>query len=238
MAASTLLVPVGAEMEVPMAEDAWRQVIYHSEEFEGLSVYQNCFAGVVEDLRKAVLPEATELSLVASGIVTLPLKQLKHLDTLILADQSMSVIPPEIGELVNLTTLYLDFLDIEDLPPELGRCARLKGVHIRGNTKLSALPPEIGDLRELERLRCNKNALTSLPAELADCAKLRFLDCSDNKIARVPAELRYFEKLDLICHSDHLVWPPSDIVSTLEAGKLTAWMREHHQTPVRAVRKR
>ena len=68
---------------------------------------------------------------------------------------------------------------IETLPPELGRCARLQKLALAGN-RLQALPAELAACHNLELLRIAANRLTELPAWLLDLPRLTWLAYAGN----------------------------------------------------------
>ncbi|CAN6583182.1 unnamed protein product [Malus baccata var. baccata] len=108
------------------------------------------------------------------------MSQLKHLRTLNLSDNSIEVLPEEIGKLVhlrfidlsenrglkklpnavcnlyNLQTLRLvECEELESLPQSMGKLINLKHLYVRGCHQLKYLPKGIGRLTNLRRLdRC------------------------------------------------------------------------------------
>ncbi len=74
------------------------------------------------------------------------------------------------------TVLYLPDQSITELPPDIGQLTKLKELDLRGN-QLTALPPEIGKLVNLKKLALGKmvslkpytqkkNMLRELPKEI------------------------------------------------------------------------
>ena len=70
---------------------------------------------------------------------------------------------------------------IESLPPEIGRCDRLQKLALAGN-RLRALPPELATCHQLELLRIAANRLTELPAWLLELPRLTWLACAGNPL--------------------------------------------------------
>ncbi|MEO0003953.1 MAG: hypothetical protein RLZZ22_1645 [Pseudomonadota bacterium] len=68
---------------------------------------------------------------------------------------------------------------IEQLPPEIGRCDRLQKLALAGN-RLRALPAELAACHNLELLRISANQLTELPAWLPDLPRLTWLAYAAN----------------------------------------------------------
>src|SRR5687767_177070 len=64
---------------------------------------------------------------------------------LLLQDENLTQLPPEIGQLMTLCGFTLYHSQVTALPPDFGRLTALKHVSIAG-TRLAELPPEIGGL--------------------------------------------------------------------------------------------
>lgn len=68
---------------------------------------------------------------------------------------------------------------IGSLPPEIGRCGRLQKLALAGN-RLQSLPTELAACNNLELLRIAANRLTELPAWLLDLPRLTWLAYAGN----------------------------------------------------------
>ncbi|EFJ31555.1 hypothetical protein SELMODRAFT_408233 [Selaginella moellendorffii] len=101
-------------------------------------------------------------------------QQWHALQTLNLANCSLTVLPLELTKLPMLRKLLLD------------------------NNKISALPAAIGQLSHLQVLRVDHNMLVSLPAELKQCAALEELSLEHNKLLRLLLDFRAMTKLRLL----------------------------------------
>ena len=78
-----------------------------------------------------------------------------------------------------LRWLILTDNQIEALPPEIGRCTRLQKFMLAGN-RLRSLPPEMANCKGLELLRLSANCLTELPSFLLSLPKLSWLAFAGN----------------------------------------------------------
>lgn len=93
---------------------------------------------------------------------------------------------------------------IAHLPPELGRRPTLQKLMLAGNC-LSSLPAEMAQLHQLELLRISANAFTELPAWLMTLPRLAWLACAGNPwgearaqaMSTVPAPLVEWNQLAL-----------------------------------------
>lgn len=78
-----------------------------------------------------------------------------------------------------LRWLILTDNQLEALPPEIGRCTRLQKLALAGN-QLRSLPAEMAACRGLELLRVSANRLTELPAWLPALPRLSWLAHAGN----------------------------------------------------------
>lgn len=78
-----------------------------------------------------------------------------------------------------LRWLILTDNHVDHLPPEIGRCTRLQKLMLAGN-RLRTLPPELGRCARLELLRLAANRLDELPAWLATMPRLSWLAYAGN----------------------------------------------------------
>jgi hypothetical protein len=78
-----------------------------------------------------------------------------------------------------LRWLILTDNEVEALPPEIGRCARLQKLMLAGN-RLQALPDALADCRSLELLRISANRLAALPGWLPAMPRLAWLAFAGN----------------------------------------------------------
>ena len=85
-----------------------------------------------------------------------------------------------------LRWLILTDNELEALPPEIGNCARLQKLMLAGN-QLRELPPELARCHNLELLRLAANQLTALPEWLLTMPRLSWLAYAGNPLA-APAE--------------------------------------------------
>lgn len=81
----------------------------------------------------------------------------------------------------NLRWLILTDNQISALPPEIGRCTQLQKLMLAGN-QLTHLPPELAACTQLELLRLSANRLTRLPAWLLSMPQLAWLALAGNPI--------------------------------------------------------
>lgn len=88
---------------------------------------------------------------------------------------SAAALPPR------LRWLILTDNEIEALPPEIGRCTRLQKLALAGN-QLTSLPVEMANCRALELLRVSANRLEALPDWLPAMPRLAWLAFAGNPV--------------------------------------------------------
>lgn len=77
----------------------------------------------------------------------------------------------------------LDLADnsITQLPPNIGDLTRLNELSLCDN-KVSTIPSSIGQMKYLESLKMSRNCLDNLTPAICSCYELRDLSLSDNKL--------------------------------------------------------
>lgn len=91
-------------------------------------------------------------------------------------------LPSEMCEFEDLTQLVILNNSIETITPEIAKLISLKKLDLSGN-KLKTLPPEIGKLINLKTLKLNKNPIESIPVEIANCTNLTSLTIKGSKLS-------------------------------------------------------
>lgn len=85
-----------------------------------------------------------------------------------------------------LRWLVLTDNQISTLPPDIGRCRQLQKLMLAGN-RLQALPPEMAGCTQLELLRIAANRLTTLPDWLLQLPRLAWLAFAGNPLRQAAA---------------------------------------------------
>lgn len=170
------------------------------------------------------------LLLIDQGLQTLPpeIKKLRNLKVLEAQGNQFTTLPPELFELKNLKSLNLTNNKLEQIPPEIGKMRNLKVLVVSGN-KLTTLPKEVGSLQNLFWIDVSQQPIKDLPFELSQLPRLRELGLFDANLEKIPPvvmELRHLEKLFL--HSNKLTELPPEIknlqnlkVLVLDLNRLT-----------------
>ncbi|KAM5228926.1 leucine-rich repeat and calponin homology domain-containing protein 4 [Ctenodactylus gundi] len=153
---------------------------------EGLSLYHNCL--------RCLNPA---------------LGNLTALTYLNLSRNQLSSLPPYICQLP-LRVLIVSNNKLGALPPDIGTLGSLRQLDVSSN-ELQSLPMEVCSLRALRDLNVRRNQLSTLPDELGDLPLVR-LDFSCNRVSRIPVSFCRLRHLQVILlDSNPLQSPPAQI---------------------------
>ncbi|MBU1215203.1 MAG: leucine-rich repeat-containing serine/threonine-protein kinase [Gammaproteobacteria bacterium] len=118
---------------------------------------------------------------------------------------------------------------LRTLPPELGLCTRLQKLMLAGN-QLQQLPDELANCRNLELLRIAANRFEHLPDWLFDMPRLAWLACSGNPCSDIneAAALAHL-------HITPVEWHQLELHHKLGEGASGVIYRAHHHEQNAAV---
>ncbi|XP_072536946.1 leucine-rich repeat-containing protein 47 [Salminus brasiliensis] len=123
--------------------------------------------------------------------------ELKALKVLDLSVNALQDLPEELCSLGELTTLNISCNNIKDLPNGLSRCTKLCSINVSKNA-LERLPEDLCSSSNLELLNtiiASENAIEQLSSEIHNLPALKVLDLSSNKLQEIPFELADCPKL-------------------------------------------
>ncbi|XP_077852447.1 leucine-rich repeat and calponin homology domain-containing protein 4 isoform X1 [Macaca mulatta] len=154
---------------------------------EGLSLYHNCLRclnpalGNLTALTYLNLSR-NQLSLLPPYICQLPLR------VLIVSNNKLGALPPDIGTLGSLRQLDVSSNELQSLPVELCGLSSLRDLNVRRN-QLSTLPEELGDL-PLVRLDFSCNRVSRIPVSFCRLRHLQVILLDSNPLQSPPAQVR------------------------------------------------
>ncbi|KAK1800933.1 hypothetical protein P4O66_004692 [Electrophorus voltai] len=147
------------------------------------------------------------------------IKNLSHLQSLILCRNKITSVPKSIGELKSVKVLDLSVNDLQALPEEICLLSELTTLNVSCNN-INALPNGLSQCPKLCSINVSKNALAGLPEDLCssrlellntiiasenaieqlsneihNLPALKVLDLSNNKLLDIPFELADCPKL-------------------------------------------
>ncbi|KAM9583911.1 leucine-rich repeat and calponin homology domain-containing protein 4 isoform 1-T1 [Trichechus inunguis] len=161
---------------------------------EGLSLYHNCLRclnpalGNLTALTYLNLSR-NQLSLLPPYICQLPLR------VLIVSNNKLGALPPDIGALGSLRQLDVSSNELQSLPPELCSLPSLRDLNVRRN-QLSVLPDELGDL-PLVRLDFSCNRVSCIPVSFCRLRHLQVILLDSNPLQSPPAQICLKGKLHI-----------------------------------------
>ncbi|XP_026988916.1 leucine-rich repeat-containing protein 47 [Tachysurus fulvidraco] len=122
--------------------------------------------------------------------------ELKSLKVLDLSVNELQVLPEEICSLSELTTLNVSCNNIAALPDGLSRCTKLSSVNV-GKNALVCLPEGLysSKLELLNTVIASENNIEQLSNDINNLSSLKVLDLSNNKLTEIPFELADCPKL-------------------------------------------
>ncbi|MCK4934851.1 MAG: leucine-rich repeat domain-containing protein, partial [Simkaniaceae bacterium] len=121
--------------------------------------------------------------------------QLQQLETLTFRGNLLSA-HPIISALQNLVSLILSNNQLTDLPPEIGNLKLLKFLYLQNN-QITAIPREIGALHNLKRLNLNNNQITAIPREIGNLPSLQRLYIFNNPLTELPENFSNAEHIKI-----------------------------------------
>nr|XP_055248982.1 leucine-rich repeat and calponin homology domain-containing protein 4 isoform X1 [Gorilla gorilla gorilla] len=161
---------------------------------EGLSLYHNCLRclnpalGNLTALTYLNLSR-NQLSLLPPYICQLPLR------VLIVSNNKLGALPPDIGTLGSLRQLDVSSNELQSLPSELCGLSSLRDLNVRRN-QLNTLPEELGDL-PLVRLDFSCNRVSRIPVSFCRLRHLQVILLDSNPLQSPPAQVCLKGKLHI-----------------------------------------
>ncbi|XP_021088806.1 leucine-rich repeat and calponin homology domain-containing protein 4 isoform X2 [Mesocricetus auratus] len=161
---------------------------------EGLSLYHNCLRCLNPALGN--LTALTYLNLSRNQLSSLPpyICQLP-LRVLIVSNNKLGALPPDISTLGSLRQLDVSSNDLQSLPVELCSLRSLRDLNVRRN-QLSTLPDELGDL-PLVRLDFSCNRVSRIPVSFCRLRHLQVILLDSNPLQSPPAQICLKGKLHI-----------------------------------------
>ncbi len=142
------------------------------------------------------------------------------LRTLILSNNLLDSIPPELWTLDLLTVLDLGGNKLNKLDTGVGNLVNLVALGLH-KTGLSVLPEQVFRCKQLEQLILSGNALTAISENAPSLGFLKFLDLSANQLTAVPYTFGAFDLIDSVDLSSNLIDSlPALITSMNPAAKV------------------
>ena len=139
-----------------------------------------------------------DLNLQFNKIQKLPqgLFQLKELKRLNLYGNKLTELPDSFSGLSKLTHLNLSNIELSSIPKSIFGLSELESLNLSSNRNISELSPLIAELKNLEELDLNRNALIEIPDEIGDLKKLKRLTLSYNKLTGFPEAILNLKGLE------------------------------------------
>jgi hypothetical protein len=126
-------------------------------------------------------------------------------------------VPDSVWDQVDLETLVLADNDLREISPDIARLACLRMLDL-GHNGLSCVPDSLGDLSALtDFLYLHDNRLESLPASLSRLKRLRYLNIGENRFETLPECICGMQSLVELRASDNPLQSLPDSIRQLTA---------------------
>jgi len=152
-----------------------------------------CFPSDFDKLSILSLLDFTENNI---SVIPPEISKLTKLKNAYLSFNCIEKIIPEICNL-NLKRLELGWNAITIIPPEISNLINIQRITLNNNG-ITKIPPELGKLTNLKELFLNNNKITEIPIELYQLTKLNTLDLEQNNITKVkfaPTLIKFLSKI-------------------------------------------
>ncbi|XP_037549060.1 leucine-rich repeat-containing protein 69 [Nematolebias whitei] len=174
---------------------------------------------------RALYGKSTSLNLNSRSVFSVPecVSRLTNLSVLLLRNNFITGLPPQLLSLQQLSILNLGNNALKEVPLVLNRLKSLKKLYLFSN-QIAAVPPGvIGHLENLVVLNLNHNNIQRLPSDIKSLRKLQHLSLQNNKLEELPREVGYLTKLrELNLTFNKLSWLPLQLYQCRELTKLHA----------------
>ena len=135
------------------------------------------------------------------GLVSLPEEtaQLKKLETLVLAHNSITAFPDAFVNLKSLQTVNVSQNNLSEFPLALCQLTRVDFVDLSGN-KIKEIPNGIDVISAVE-INLNGNQISVIPESVSKCRRLKVLRLEENciELMGVPPVVLKDSKVSLLC---------------------------------------
>uniref|UniRef100_UPI00358F054D leucine-rich repeat and calponin homology domain-containing protein 1-like isoform X2 n=1 Tax=Myxine glutinosa TaxID=7769 RepID=UPI00358F054D len=153
---------------------------------ESLQLYHNAIRSVPPSIH--ALHALFYLNISRNQLSSLPVQLCRlPLRVLVLGNNKIGSLPPEIGDLKNLHELDVSCNELQELPPQLGNLVLLRELNVRRN-RLEQLPEEISEL-PLVSLDFSCNCVVEIPMVFRKLHLLETLAVDNNPLKFPPAHV-------------------------------------------------
>uniref|UniRef100_A0A8C4N4Z5 Calponin-homology (CH) domain-containing protein n=1 Tax=Eptatretus burgeri TaxID=7764 RepID=A0A8C4N4Z5_EPTBU len=153
---------------------------------ESLQLYHNAIRSVPPSIH--ALHALFYLNISRNQLSSLPVQLCRlPLRVLVLGNNKIGSLPPEIGDLKNLHELDVSCNELQEIPPQLGNLVLLRELNVRRN-RLQHLPEEISEL-PLVSLDFSCNCIIEIPIVFRNLHLLETLAVDNNPLKFPPAQV-------------------------------------------------
>jgi len=125
------------------------------------------------------------------------LKELAFLKAIILRNNKLQYIAPELSELASLTLLNISENIFKAIPQSILLLKNLEALYIYNNKRPMVVPNSIGNLANLTELKLFGDSIASLPPTIGSLTNLKHLHLHNNVLTNLPDEIIKLQNLRL-----------------------------------------
>eukprot|EP00002_Diphylleia_rotans_P015569 TRINITY_DN3014_c0_g1_i1.p1 TRINITY_DN3014_c0_g1~~TRINITY_DN3014_c0_g1_i1.p1 ORF type:complete len:843 (-),score=178.01 TRINITY_DN3014_c0_g1_i1:651-3179(-) len=123
-----------------------------------------------------------------------PVVKSQHVNILIMNDNKLQTVDPQIQNLFLLQDLQLKSNQLTSLPAELGSLSKLSSLNVESN-RLSVLPLDLFSATAMEELNISINIIRDLPTTIGNLLSLCTLNVANNRLSTLPREISCLTRL-------------------------------------------
>ncbi len=159
---------------------------------------------IAESIQLAIANNATELDLSGMNLRKLPneILNLKQLKRLLLVNNRITELPPQIERLEALEHLDLNGNLLNALPKNFAKLKQLKRLSLSHN-RFTNLAKSVRELNQLEVLDIGHNLIGKIGCDMTQFKNMKRFYVNNNKISKLPAGLFSLEKLQVLDASNN-----------------------------------
>ncbi|XP_015187742.1 PREDICTED: leucine-rich repeat-containing protein 58 isoform X2 [Polistes dominula] len=126
------------------------------------------------------------------------MKSPEHVDTILVHQNRINIVPPSIIRFTNLNTLDISNCGLNRIPDFLGDCPLTCLIARNNNLSNDSLPKSFDTLPDLRELNLSGNRLREFPEQILDLHELKYLYLGGNHITEINKDIWKLQRLQVL----------------------------------------